>query len=185
MSDPRQYHNLYHAATGAIPVLQLLPGRKLIDVCSAGSNTHLAPSTEHLPTSYPPSINDGRGLVDSYYEHGAPQSQHHDQQYQYPSTPQHEQQQNWDSRSLKSYATHQSQEHLNPQYEMSQVDHAPPVPHLQYQPDYPAAPPLQQAYGRGPTPATPGYGRPPMQNYPSSGGWSATREKFMRRRVRS
>lgn len=146
------------------------------DQFTAGSNAHLAPSSEHLPTSYPPSFNDGRGMVDSYYENAHPQHDNH-----YPHTPQDPQ---WDSRSVKSYATHHSQEHLNPPYEMTLVDHAPPVPQLQYQaqPNYPNYPPPNQGYNNRSAPYSP---RPQVAHQPSSGGWSATREKMMRRRVRS
>lgn len=116
-------------------------------------------------------------MVASYYgsnhDHVAPQ---HDP---YAAAP-HDQQ--WDSRSLKSYATHQSQEHLNPQYENTLVDHAPPVPQLHYQAQQPAYPPANQGYdNRGQNYGAP-KGRPLMPHSPSSGGWSATREKLMKRR---
>lgn len=77
----------------------------------------------------------------------------------------------WDNRSAKSVHSsqfHGSQVHLNPQYEMSQVNvHVPPVPSMSYngyQPDY-----------------------PPMQAHPGmlrdmSTGYSVAREKLMKRR---
>lgn len=79
-------------------------------------------------------------------------------------------QSNWDAKSTKSFNTYHSgyadsQAHLNPQYEMSQV-HAPPLPTMPYQQaNYPPA----QNY------------RPPMSAH-SSTGWSSAREKLMKRR---
>ena len=77
-------------------------------------------------------------------------------------------QSNWDTKSAKSYNTYHSdyadsQAHLNPQYEMTEV---PPLPTMGYsQPNYP--PPHQL--------------RPQLSQH-SSGGWSSAREKLMKRR---
>lgn len=110
--------------------------------------------------------------VDSYYEDHQPPSHNH-----YAPPPEDSQ---WDSRSLKSYATHHSQDHLNPRYEMTAVDHTQPVPqlHNQAQPDYP---PSAGYFDRG----LPYSQRPTPSHYNSSGGWSAARERLMRRRVRA
>lgn len=73
----------------------------------------------------------------------------------------------WDAKSTKSYASsyNGSQVHLNPGYEMSQVN-VPPVPSIPYaQPNYP-----------------PQQHRPGMQRDQSSAGWSTAREKMMKRR---
>ncbi|KAG2149535.1 glycosyltransferase family 2 protein [Suillus cothurnatus] len=78
----------------------------------------------------------------------------------------------WDDRpgsakSVQSSQFHGSQVHLNPQYEMSQVNiHTPPVPSMPYhayQPDYPPVP-----------------GRPPLREMNT--GYSVAREKLMKRR---
>lgn len=76
----------------------------------------------------------------------------------------------WDSKSTKSSHTYHSgyadsQAHLNPQYEMSEV--APPLPSVGYafQPSYP---PVHQL-------------RPPLREQ-STGGWSSARDKLMKRR---
>lgn len=78
-------------------------------------------------------------------------------------------QSNWDARSAKSYQSSYggSQVHLNPQYDMRQVN-VPPVPAMPYQPNYP--PPMQQRYGPGPYGGAPGA------------GYLDVREKMMRRR---
>ncbi|KAL5495062.1 CHS2 [Sanghuangporus weigelae] len=74
----------------------------------------------------------------------------------------------WDNKSTKSFNTYHSgyadsQAHLNPQYEMSQV--APPLPTMPYsQPNYP-----------------PGNHLRPLREQ-STGGWSSAREKLMKRR---
>lgn len=97
-------------------------------------------------------------------------------------TPQHQQsyetehEQNWDNASYKS-SHYGSQAHLDPYaqsgYQMSQVNvhNAPPVPMMPYnnaaQPNYP---PSAQPY-----PA-------PMLREQSTGGYSAAREKLMKRR---
>ncbi|KAF9502229.1 chitin synthase 2 [Pleurotus eryngii] len=77
-------------------------------------------------------------------------------------------QSNWDSKSTKSYNSYaaSSQAHLNP-YEMSQVPshHAPPVPTMPYQPNYPPAQP-----------------RPGIYRDQSTAGYSVAREKMMKRR---
>ena len=75
----------------------------------------------------------------------------------------------WNNKSTKSFNTYHgtyadSQAHLNPQYEMSQV--APPLPSMPYsQPGYPPGSQL----------------RPPLREQ-STGGWSHAREKLMKRR---
>lgn len=78
----------------------------------------------------------------------------------------------WDDRpgsakSVQSSQFHGSQVHLNPQYEMTQVNiHTPPVPSMPYhayQPDYPPVP-----------------GRPPLREMNT--GYSVAREKLMKRR---
>lgn len=112
---------------------------------------------------------------DPYYDsaHGTPihpdfpppASTIHNQQY-----PAYDNQ--WDDRpgsakSVQSSQFHGSQVHLNPQYEMSQVNiHTPPVPSMPYhayQPDYPPVP-----------------GRPPLREMNT--GYSVAREKLMKRR---
>ena len=78
---------------------------------------------------------------------------------------------NWDSRSAKSYNTQHSNyssQHLNPQYR-----NAPPVPQLTYaQPDYPPMQPPQLPYGG---------------SYERAGsiasGYTSARDKLMKRRV--
>ncbi|KAH8119992.1 chitin synthase 2 [Phellopilus nigrolimitatus] len=76
-----------------------------------------------------------------------------------------DQQSSWDNKSVKSYQSGyaDSQVHLNPQYEMSQVN-IPPVPTMPYAPrqNYPPH-------------------RPPMRDQ-SSAGWSNARDKLMKRR---
>jgi chitin synthase len=74
----------------------------------------------------------------------------------------------WDNRSAKSYGSHYagSQVHLNPQYEMSQVQPPLPTQGLPYA--------HQQNYPPGP--------RPDGPNREMSSGYSTTREKMMRRR---
>ncbi|KAI5124112.1 hypothetical protein M0805_000926 [Coniferiporia weirii] len=79
---------------------------------------------------------------------------------------------NWDGKSAKSFNTYQSsyagsQAHLNPQYEMSQVN-TPPIPTMPYasQPNYP---PVHQPF------------RQPLREQ-SSAGWSNARDKLMKRR---
>ncbi|KAL5519166.1 CHS2 [Sanghuangporus vaninii] len=80
----------------------------------------------------------------------------------------HDSQSAWDNKSTKSFNTYHSgyadsQAHLNPQYEMSQV--APPLPTMPYsQPNYP-----------------PGDRLRPLREQ-STGGWSSAREKLMKRR---
>jgi chitin synthase len=110
---------------------------------------------------------------DPYY--AAHQQQNHYAHYQQPNVAtdysshvvanDYESQSNWDAKSYHSNYTG-SQAHLNP-YEMSQVSvhNAPPVPPMQYHANYPP---------QGP------QGRPPVQ-YQNS-GWSAAREKLMKRR---
>lgn len=60
---------------------------------------------------------------------------------------------------------------------MTHVDQAPPLPHLQYQqqPDYPPVNSRGAPYSQQ---------RPMPTHQNSTGGWSSTREKMMRRRVR-
>ncbi|KAJ3477033.1 hypothetical protein NLI96_g10743 [Meripilus lineatus] len=93
---------------------------------------------------------------------GVGQVFHHEQTY--PPANDYDQHSNWDAKSYQSsYAG--SQAHLNPQYEMSQVNH-PPMPAMPYQSNYP---PVQQ--------------RPGMLREQSTGtGWSVAREKLMKRR---
>ncbi|KLO11323.1 glycosyltransferase family 2 protein [Schizopora paradoxa] len=86
--------------------------------------------------------------------------------YSYDMHPaDHAQGNDWETKSYQSYAD--SQAHLNPQYEMSQVS-VPPVPNMPYaqQQNYP--PTFQQ--------------RPPLRPDPGSPGWSSAREKLMKRR---
>ena len=85
---------------------------------------------------------------------------HHSPQEQYPA--EYEQPPNWDAKSYQSSFTG-SQAHLNPQYDMSQVNH-PPMPTMPFQQNYP---PMQQ--------------RPGMLREQST-GWSVAREKLMKRR---
>lgn len=89
--------------------------------------------------------------------------------YSYDMHPaDHAQANDWETKSFQSgYAD--SQAHLNPQYEMSQVS-VPPVPNMHY------AQPPQQNY----PPAF--QQRPPLRPDPGSPGWSSAREKLMKRR---
>lgn len=86
--------------------------------------------------------------------------------------PDYDTQSNWDARSIKSYQSSYggSQVHLNPQYEMRQVN-VPPVPAIPYQPNYPPAMQQQRPgmYGGGPPPH-------------GSSGYLDAREKILRRR---
>lgn len=94
-----------------------------------------------------------------------PQQQQQQQQHQYYND--FDGQAAWDTKSTKSFASSYggSQVHLNPQYEMSQVN-VPPVPSIPYnnQPNYP---PQQHM---------------PVLHHQSSAGWSNARDKLMKRR---
>ncbi len=84
------------------------------------------------------------------------------QDYHQPPSAESDHHSNWDAKSYQSSHAG-SQAHLNPQYDMSQVNH-PPMPSMPYQQNYP---PMQQR---------PGMGRE------QSTGWSVAREKLMKRR---
>jgi chitin synthase len=104
------------------------------------------------------------------------------QYYQAPANGQylaHDAQSDWDGKSRKSFESRYagSEAHLNPSggYEMSQVP-LPAVSYNQNQPNYPPMPPPpQQGYGQDQ------YLRPGMASR-SDTGYSAAREKMMRRR---
>ena len=86
----------------------------------------------------------------------------------------------WDSKSTKSYTTYHSQSHLTPQYEMSQVRDGPPLPAMpfhQQEPGYPPRSPV--AYAPGSLP----YSRPTLSPQHTGTGWSNARDQLMKRRV--
>ncbi|RDB28666.1 Chitin synthase 2 [Hypsizygus marmoreus] len=87
---------------------------------------------------------------------------------EYPSYDDHDGHANWDSKSSKSFQSSfaGSQVHLNP-YEANQPQHAPPVPSMPYQQNYP---PQQN------------FQAPGMYRAQSDTGYSQMREKMMRRR---
>lgn len=108
----------------------------------------------------------------NHYQQQQPQYQQPDQHYSgnagvaynQPQTPGYSSHNDydWDSKSAKSYQSsyHGSMVHLNP----NEVSHTPPVPAMPYQ---------QQSYPPQ---------RPAVHHAASTGGWSAAKEKLMRRR---
>lgn len=138
------------------------------------------PHSTHAYPDYPPSSNTGVATDYPPAQHSQYPTTSPGQVYQFDQQPQaythqnypphqdyDEQQSNWETKSTKSYQSgYGSQVHLNPQYEMSQVQmhNAPPLPAMPYQQNYP---PVNQ--------------RPPMMHAGSS-GWNSAREKLMKRR---
>lgn len=124
---------------------------------------HQAPHTAHSPYYTPQQDNHivpDLPPTPQYTPSYQPTQEYHHQPYQHQ--PDYDAQSNWDAKSYQSsYAG--SQAHLNPQYDMSQVN-APPVPTMPYQPNYP---PMQQR---------PGVYRE------QSAGYATAREKFLKRR---
>jgi chitin synthase len=129
---------------------------------------------------------------DPYYDHLVPDSLPTTSQYpqqpaggyypnqqQQPQQPQQhyggydDGQANWDAKSSKSYNSQYggSQVHLNPQYEMSQVSHQPPMPSVPYN---------QQGYQQG---YSQQQGYPPSQApMRQNTGYSEVQAKMMKRR---
>jgi hypothetical protein len=178
MADQRQYHYPYNQSSEAHQLFRPSNQSNIIQSTLRPDDLSIGPQSAQslIHPSYPPApsahTQDGYA-VDSYYENTSP----NDASY---NDADHANGQPWDQHSRKSYDTHHSEAPLHPQhqYEMAQVqDRPPPLPTLQYQ--QPPPPPQQEYY-----PPKIGFaGRPPMS--PQNSSWTATKEKVMRRRVRT
>lgn len=135
-------------------------------------------NTPSIAPDYPPASNNTVTPDYPPAQHGQYPASSPGHVYQFDQTPQvhqnypahqdyDEQQSGWETKSAKSYQSgYGSQVHLNPQYEMSQVQlhGAPPLPAMPYNQNYP---PMNQ--------------RPSMM-HAGSAGWNSAREKLMKRR---